>query len=299
MNEAETRASGELRLEGLPNLPQAATVRALAERIWANARVVALWLGGSLASGAGDQYSDIDLRLALAPDDLPAWEACDLAALLNGAPLAHQFIRFGPGAYLRHLIAPNGDILDLVVRSVEIPPEDEPSLVLGCRDDAYAALLTVHDCAPASQDVPATAEGVRELLEAFWVNSHKHRKVLHRNLDLMFPAAMHANWRMLMTLWHIAATGNETSARHFSGIHGLTELVRGVESTYGSEPLATIGAPIRTREEICAVIERDQEVVAQLGRQLAARYHFAYPEALERTVRAAWAAFRAEQEARP
>lgn len=290
-----SETDGVLRLEGLPDLPQAATIRALAPRIWADARVVALWLGGSLASGAGDQYSDIDLRLAIVLDDLPAWEHPDLTALLGSAPLAHHFIRFGPDAFLHHLIAPNGDILDLVVRSAERPPEDELSLVLGCRDAGFAALLAAHDHTPAPEDVPVTAEGVHELLEAFWVNSHKHRKVLHRDLDLMFPAAMYANWRMLMTLWHIAATGNEARARHFSGIHGLTELVRAVESVYGSEPLAITGAPARTREEICAVIEHDQDVAAALGRQLAARYDFAYPEELERTVRAAWRAYRAER----
>jgi hypothetical protein len=133
------------------------------------------------------------------------------------------------------------------------------------------------------------------LIEAFWVNSHKHRKVLNRDLDLMFPAAAYTNWRWLMTLWYIEATGNETSARHFSGIHGLTDLVRAVEGIQGAEPLAITGAPSRTRAEICAAIERDQELVAHLGRKLAARYGFAYPEALERTVRAAWAVFRAEQ----
>ncbi|MGH2505065.1 MAG: hypothetical protein ACRDID_21350, partial [Ktedonobacterales bacterium] len=137
MTDLEVGEPGGLRLDGLPALPQAATVRALALGLWADARVVALWLGGSLASGAGDQYSDIDLRLAIAPEDLAAWEQPGLTALLGAAPLAHQFVRFSPAAFLHHLIAPNGDILDLVVRSAEIAPEEELSLVLGCRDTAF------------------------------------------------------------------------------------------------------------------------------------------------------------------
>jgi hypothetical protein len=297
MSELETHQLDGLRLDEVPDLPQAETVRGLAERLWRDERVMALWLGGSLASGAGDKYSDIDLRVAVPPVDLPAWEKPDFVALLGGEPLARHFIRFGSTAFLHHLIVPNGDILDLVVRSADSAPEDELSLVLGCRDEAFAARLAAANRAPEPEDAPATAEEVRELLEVFWVNSHKHRKVLNRNLDLMFPAAVYANWQMLMRLWHIAATGNDTRPRHFSGIHGLTELVRAVEGTFGREPLDICGMPFRTRAEICAVIERDQDVASRLGRDLATRYDFAYPVALEEVARASWRAFLAEQDA--
>jgi hypothetical protein len=131
------------------------------------------------------------------------------------------------------------------------------------------------------------------LVVAFWINSHKHRKVLHRGLDLMFPAATYANWHMLMRMWYIDATGCDASSYHFSGIHGLTELVHTVEAVNGVEPLTLCGAPTQTREEICDAIERYQETVSLLGRRLAERFGFDYPVDLENTVRRDWKGFRA------
>jgi predicted nucleotidyltransferase len=297
MSELAANESHKLRLDGLPDLPQIATLRELAARLWRDERVIAVWLGGSLASGAGDKYSDLDVRVAVARDDLSAWDKPDFAALFGAEPLARFLIHLGSAAFLHHLVIANGDILDLEFRAADIAPADEPSLVLGCRDEEFATRLAAANHEPEPDDVPATPEAVSELLETFWVNNHKHRKVLYRNLDLMFPAAVHANWQLLMRLWYIAATGNEVRSYHFVGIHGLTELVRAVEASFGHEPLDICGMPCRTREEICAIIERAQDVVAQLGRELAARYGCEYPLALEEVARAGWRAFRTEQPA--
>lgn len=282
----------DLHLNALPPLPQSGTVREVALKLWEDARVQALWLGGSLANGTGDQYSDIDLRVAVAPEDLPQRESPDLAALFGADPLAKYLIRLGEHTLLHHLVLANGDILDLIIQGTDAPPTAEPILILGCRDDAFAARLEASESIPALATTPATGDAVREVIVSFWVNSHKHRKVLHRGLDLMFPAAHYTNWRLLMRLWYIGATGNDVSPQHFSGIHGLTALVRAVEGAYSTEPLALCGAPIRTRGEIYAAIERAQDVVAELGRTLAARYDVAYPEELEAVTRREWRAFR-------
>jgi hypothetical protein len=289
-------ATDALDLADLPPLPQVETIALLCPRLWADGRVRAIWLGGSLASGAGDRYGDIDLRIAVAPDDLAAWEAPDLAALLDDLVLGRQFLRFGPGSFLHHLILANGDILDFLVQSTDAAPVAERVRILGCRDDVFAAKLAKTD-----QDAPATPaaatpvrpEAVRELLVAFWINSHKHRKVLHRDLDLMFPAGAFANFTMLMRLWYIEATGEDTLPLHFSGIHGLTALVRAVEGCVDGDPLALLGAPTRNRGEIEAEIEAARGVVARIGRRLAARHGFEYPEALEAMVLREWAAFKA------
>ncbi len=284
----------KLRLDNLPALPQSRTIAMIAPRVWQDERVVAIWLGGSLAAGAGDLYSDIDLRVAVPPADLAVWKASDRYALFDGSPLARQFVPLGDHSFIHHMILPSGDILDLLVQSDEVAPGDEPVLVLGCRSVAFAERLDANHHAPASASIndPVTGEAVRELVVAFWVNSHKHRKVLHRGLDLMFPSATYANWHMLMRMWFISATGHDTTPANFSGIHGLTELVKAVELAYGKLPLELYGAPTQTRVEICDVIERYQETVSQLGRRLAERYGFEYPTELEDVVRQDWIAFR-------
>ncbi|HEY1387533.1 MAG TPA: nucleotidyltransferase domain-containing protein, partial [Ktedonobacterales bacterium] len=222
MTDSNMHAQPSLRLDDLPALPQSQAIRALAPRLWANEQVVAIWLGGSLAAGTGDPYSDIDLRVAVSPDDLPAWESADLHTILDGPALARQLVRLGDGAFIHHMILQSGDILDMLVQSSEAAPGNEPALILGCRDAALAGRLASSSQAPKVAHTPATSDAVRELVVAFWVNSHKHRKVLHRGLDLMFPAASYANWYMLMRMWYIDATGCDTSSYHFSGIHGLT-----------------------------------------------------------------------------
>jgi hypothetical protein len=116
----------------------------------------------------------------------------------------------------------------------------------------------------------------------------------------MFPAATYFNWQMLMRLWYLAATGHDVSQEHFSGIHGLTALVRdvewtSVEWTYGTGPLAFCGAPTRTREETCGAIEHYQDVIAELGRTLAERYGFEYPAELEAVTRREWQVFQARR----
>lgn len=295
MSQSDMYTGSDLRLDGLPALPQSHTIESIALKVWRDERMVALWLGGSLAAVTGDAYSDIDLRVAVPPADLAAWKEFDFHRLFDGPPLARQFVPLGEDAFIHHMILPNGDILDLLVQSDERAPGDEPILVLGCRSEIFAERLTANNHTPesASASEPVTGEAVRELVVAFWVNSHKHRKVLHRGLDLMFPAASYTNWHMLMRLWYISATGHDTTPMNFSGIHGLTELVKAVESAYGTLPLELCGAPTRTRAEICAAIERARDVVSQLGRRLAEQYHFEYPAALEDTVRRDWQAFRA------
>lgn len=226
------------------------------------------------------------------PDDFPRWEAPDLDALLGAPPLAAHLLHLGVNSLLHHLILANGDILDLLIRSAAVAPDSEPVLVLGCRDEAFADLLATSNHTPKPEIVPVSGEQVRDLIVGLWVNSHKHRKVLYRQLDLMFPAATYFNWHELMRLWYIAATGHDTGPHHFTGIHGLSDLVRTVEAAWGSEPMALCGAPIRTRDEICSAIERYQDTIAQLGRALAERYGFAYPDELEAVTRRDWRAFR-------
>jgi hypothetical protein len=282
----------DLDLGVLPQMAQARTISWLAPAIWADERAVALWLGGSLARGDGDTYSDIDLRVAVDPADLETWRAMDTQALLGGRVVGGHTFALGVDALIHHLVLLNGDIVDLLVQTTARPPNIEPLLLLGCRSAAFTATLQAHNRVEPEPQHPAAVEGVRELIVAFWVNSHKHRKVLHRRLDLMIPSGLYHSWLMLMRLWYIQATGEDTSAYHFSGIHGLTQLERSVEGLEGLDAQAVVGVPGRTREEIYTAIEIHQEAAARVGPLLAERYGFKYPLELERVVHAQWRAFR-------
>jgi|YNPBryantNP2012_1023418.scaffolds.fasta_scaffold00123_9 predicted nucleotidyltransferase len=64
----------------LPDLPQRGRLAEVVADLAADPNVVAIWLTGSLARGAGDPYSDVDLGIALrteayAADEMPAAQA--------------------------------------------------------------------------------------------------------------------------------------------------------------------------------------------------------------------------------
>ena len=65
---------------------------------WSLDEVVHVWVGGSLASGSADIYSDVDLRVAVIAERLSARKEPDLAAIFDGSPAAGGTTRdFGDG----------------------------------------------------------------------------------------------------------------------------------------------------------------------------------------------------------
>lgn len=279
-------------LDGLPDLPQTETIAEVALRIWRDERVVALWIGGSIGRGAADRYSDVDLRVAVAPDDLDAWRTPDFAALFDDQIVGRQFLRFGDDAFLHLLVLRNGVMLDFMVQSAARAPLREPVVVLGCRDDVLARTLAEANQAPEPEALAVSGSALRQALVDFWINTHKHRKVLNRGLDLMIPLGVQSERMALLRLWYVLATGEEAGPALFQGIHGLTALVREVEGLMGPEALGALGAPMRDRAEMYAAIERNREVVAGVGRALAERYGFEYPSEIERMVLQWWEEFK-------
>ena len=122
----------------LPAMAQERTISWLAPTLWVDERVVALWLGGRLARGDGDEYSDIDLRVAVDAADLEVWRALDVQALTGGQVVCGHTFALGEDALIHHLLLLNGDIADLLVQTTARTPNVEPLVVLGCRDDAFA-----------------------------------------------------------------------------------------------------------------------------------------------------------------
>ena len=74
---------GALQFDGLKSSAHDSVLREMAQRIWKRDDVVGIWVGGSIARGNADRYSDIDLRVAVKAAALSAWEKIDLTELLG------------------------------------------------------------------------------------------------------------------------------------------------------------------------------------------------------------------------
>lgn len=284
--------TNDLQLNILPELPQRATIAEISTHIWHNYEVVALWLGGSLARSAGDIFSDVDFRIAVASQQLAFWKDPPFQEIFRSAPVVGQtFLAFGDEALLHHLVLANGEIFDFFVQSVAQEPTPEPRLVLGCRDKHFAQLL-----AAETRPEPFTTQAIQpaeiqRMLVDFWISTHKHRKVLHRDLDLLVTFGINVERNLLLRLWYIEASGTDCGDMRRQTIHSLTSIIRALQHATGGQALEVAGMPTRNRQELYLAIERDRESAAQLGRRLAQKYRFAYPAQLEATVLQGWQAF--------
>lgn len=280
-----------LDLEILPHLPQLEALMAAAPKIWERPEVVALWIGGSIARGNADCYSDVDLRVAVVPEALEAWRHVDLNTLFAGNCVTHVLLPFGEHALLHHLVLASGDIYDVWVQSTAEAVHDEFILTLACRDENFAANLRAPQCEPVPAPQPANGETVRLLLESFWINTHKHRKVLYRGLHLLALTGLHNERQILLRLWYIQATSMDCGEMRTQTIHGLTHLMQTVEQACGGEALEVLGASLTSRNDICRAIEQLRDQTTQTGKLLAQTLKFSYPEAIERTARRGWQEF--------
>lgn len=280
--------SDHLRLDQLPaGAAQVGVLMDVARRLWERQAVIALWVGGSLASGTFDAYSDVDLRVAVAERSFAAWKQIDLAPIFPIGIVGRAPIPFGEASVLNHLVLENGQVFDLFVTSAARDNPEHSIIILGCRDDAFATRLAGFAGQRPADHAPAEPDAIRRVIVDFWINSHKHRKVLSRGLDLMVPGGIQYDHHCLMRMWYAQITGLDAGPAQPS-IHGLTKMTRAVGESMGERALALMGAPLGSGDLIIEHIEQLRDEASQAGRELAQRMRFEYPDALERTVRQGW-----------
>ncbi len=278
--------ANELALDSLPDLPQSAVLTRIAARLWTDAAVVALWLGGSIAREEADAHSDIDLRVAVRPEALAGWqepERTALSALLGETVAGVHALRW-EGTVLHQALLADGVIVDLLVQSVDRDPPQDVTLVLGCRDAVFGALLASAALPPLEEVKPADPAAIQEAVTQFWIGSHKHTRMLFRHLDLLILQGLALELPVLLRLWSAEATGRDQGSQRPT-IHTLTPMMRAITKAIGAHSLETLGSARTNRAEIVRAIEAHRNEVAAVGRRLAVRLGFEYPDALEQTAR--------------
>lgn len=290
--------TNSLALDTLPELPLTAPLREVAPRLWVRDEVRAIWVGGSLATGKADAYSDVDLFIAVPPDAMAFWREPDLHALFGQRYIASQFSFFGNDFYVHHIFLDSGDIYDLHIQSTESDFRREARLILASRDAALAEALSVPSEVSTLPPLTASRELVQTLVESYWYNTHKHRKALHRKLELMVASSLYIFHAMYLRLVYIDVTGNDSGDLRRQTIHSMSPIMRTLSVHDGAALLAVVGAPTRTREEIIIAIDLLNDAVANVGQRLAARFEFDYPATLESLVRRSWSQFQREEGSR-
>lgn len=278
-----------LDLSRVADLPQKPLLAAVAAELFADDTVRGLWLGGSLAHGEGDAYSDIDLRVALSPDAFAdgALPAC--ADTLIRRRVAGLVLPFDTRV-LHHLMLDTGAIFDLLLQPADIPPAEEIRLVLGVKDDALADRLHGGADPPPQTFEPIAPDTLAHLLQSFWIGQQKHLKVLARGLPLVAWQGEHFLRVEMLKLLFIDATGCDCGNATRS-IHVLSPVARAIQNRWGEAALALLGTPRTTTDELAAHAYELQNAVATLGRELCQRHGAPYPEAAEATVRRNWDAY--------
>jgi predicted nucleotidyltransferase len=271
----------------VPDLPQKELLIRVVERLWQDSSIVAVWLGGSLARGQGDRNSDVDLRVALKPEQYARMPLG--AALLFQMAVVQQKLEFGEHATLHHMLLDNGQIYDLFVQSTSRPPTNERRLILGCRDVEFSELLAHGLDPPATTFKAADPQAVRQIIEGYWLGLIKHKKVIERKLEIVAWEGEHRLRCSLLQLYHILATGNDCGDPLRMTIHSMSPAVRSIRAEIGPSALAMLGNPTRTPEELVDSAMQVAREIARIGRLLSKRLDFDYPDEAERVVCEVWA----------
>jgi predicted nucleotidyltransferase len=273
----------------LPDLPQSEILEAIATELWAATEIRAIWLGGSLARGGGDRFSDIDLRLFVTDASFSESELPEAAMILRRSTVVHLPLIF-PNGILHHLMLDSGMIIDLLIHQESSEPSNEARLILAVKDEALHAKL-LHGVDPGPPVfTAATPETIERLLATFWISELKHLKVIYRGLGLVAWQGEHFIRQEVLKLYYIAATGSDYGYATGS-IHVMSPVVTAIQNAFGNDVLAVLGTPRRTIAELLTHARELQDTVATLGRMLCTRHEASYPEAAEATVRRCWKEF--------
>lgn len=270
----------------LEHAPHATLIRDIAARCAADTSIQAIWVGGSLAAGNGDVYSDIDFRIAVEPGNLERWIRPEWPRYLPLLPCGSLVMRFGEQALLHHMVLTDGTIIDFYVQDTT-RHNPEPSLViLACRDAEFKARLEAFAQPAAAIVREIDAAVVGQFLVDYWIATHKQIKALGRNYDYSLFIGLYIERMALLRAWYMQAVGNDIDPR--PTLHMLGILHQGLAGKLTAEQQEILGLPSRTAEETVVVIEAIRAEMAGVGRELARRHGVAYPHELEAVVRRAW-----------
>ena len=276
----------DIDLGSLEHGPHANLIRAMASKCSEDTSIQAIWVGGSLAAGRGDVYSDVDFRIAVEPGQIDRWISPDWEQYLPIRRSGGLLMRFGEQALLHHLVLADGTIVDFYVQDTTQQNPEPKLIILACRNAEFRATLEgfVRPAAVLVREIDGVV--VRQFLVDYWITTHKQMKALSRKYDHSSFAGLYLERMALLRAWYMQAVGKDIDSR--VTLHMLGALHEGLEGKLTEQQHNILGLPSRTPEETVRIIEAIRAEMAGIGRWLADRHEFAYPHELEDVVRRVW-----------
>jgi predicted nucleotidyltransferase len=286
----ETRVT-HLNLNSLQTGWQRERIKAIASNLWPREDVLAMWVVGSLARDEADEYSDADLWIAVADASFDEWEEMDMATVFAESLVASRKFRISEDAVLHSSLISGGRYFDLGIQKCVAKFDGGRRLVLGSKDPGFLAKLTEQD-----EEIPPNViapEKAESLIRGYWMNTLKHAKVLHRGFDIVAAMGLSMEKSVLLQLWYIAETGRDPSHTFGVTIHGLLDQARAA-LTYKGQAAKDLflNGDLTHTEQVIEMIERVRDEVSGVGREIAIRLDFEYPELIEQTAREHWETFK-------
>jgi hypothetical protein len=276
----------DIDLGALEHGPHADLIRAMAEKCYGDRSIQAIWVGGSLAAGVGDAYSDVDFRIAVEPGQVDSWTSPDWEHYLPIRPCGGLLLRFGEQALLHHLVLADGTIVDFYVQDTAAKNAEPNLVILACRNAAFGETLA--GLARPADLIVREIDGAvaRQFFVDYWITTHKEMKALARKYDHFAFAGLYLERMALLRAWYMEAAGKDIDSR--VTIHMLGAMHKGLDGKLTAQQHNILGLPSRTPHETVTVIDAIRAEMARAGRYLAARHGFAYPYELEEVVRRVW-----------
>ena len=269
-----------------PNGPQKDQLVTLVDRLANLPDVVEIWLGGSFAAGTADRYSDVDLRISVDSGTMSQWHAPNLADLFGDPCPGVITMSGGDESVLHHIVLSNGEIFDFYVQRFPPASVEEQIVPIGTRFTEFQVPTTGEAGRTPPGYSEANATEIERAIRNFWINTHKHRKVLNRDLDLMVHIGLQFERDFLRRLWTLKLTGHDEPRN--KTIHTLGVQTRLISERIGSRAYEVLGMPLQSRNQLIEAIETIRSEVSATGRAVAESFGFGYPEELESVVLNGW-----------
>ena len=279
-------SAGEISIGPLEHGPHADLIRGMARLCYADERLQAIWVGGSLAAGRGDIFSDVDFRIAVEPGQVDSWTSPAWERYLPLPPCGGLMLRFSEQALLHHMVLADGTIVDFYVQDTTAQNHEPNVVILACRSVAFRAALKgfVRPAAPLVREIDGAV--ARQFFVDYWITTHKEAKALARQYDEFAFTGLYLERLALLRALYMQVTGNDIDAR--VTLHMLGAMHKGLEGKLTGEQHTMLGLPSRTPDETAAVIEAIRAEMTRVGRLLAGRHGFDYPAELEEVVLRSW-----------